>query len=274
MTDDKKGTDKSKALATEQKESAIDKSMELMKIAVEAGADSEKIKALMDMRRELQAEAARRSFHEAKSAFLSAVPVIKKRKNVSFKTNAGTTNYWYAPLEDIVETIKPYLQEFGFSFSWQEKVEMLPPTPGPNNKSTPNAMISVKCVLTHVDGHSEECVMPGMLDSSGGKNPIQMLASSSTYLRRYTLTGVAGIATADEDVDGRVSVVIGGGSVTLDEIQSEGQEDAATLKDEIMAASSWEELHPLWQRVTELPDGAFKESCKAEFLSCKKLFNK
>lgn len=32
----------------------------------------------------------------------------------------------------------------------------------------------------------------------------QALASSNTYLRRYTLTAGLGIATADEDIDGRL----------------------------------------------------------------------
>ena len=44
--------------------------------------------------------------------------------------------------------------------------------------------------------------MPAFADDSGQKSAIQQVASTITYLRRYTLTGVLGIATTDQDLDG------------------------------------------------------------------------
>ena len=247
----------------------IDHTLQLMQIAVSRGATPDEMKALMDMRRELQAEYAMRKFREDKAAFLSTVPMIKKRKTVFFRTSAGTTSYAYAPLEDIVETIKPYLERFGFSYSWAEKVEHLPPVQI-NNKSVPQAMVSVKCILSHKDGHSEECFMQGMLDSSGGKNPIQMLASSSTYLRRYTLTGVTGIATADEDIDGRIQTEVTG-SATLEGILSEGEEEADVLSDELVASSTLEELNIAGAKIKDMPEGTSKERLKKEYYAARKL---
>ena len=52
---------------------------------------------------------------------------------------------------------------------------------------------------------SEACSMPGTPDMSGNKNALQQAASAVTYLRRYTLTGALGIATADTDIDGRMA---------------------------------------------------------------------
>lgn len=248
----------------------IDHTLQLMQIAVERGASPEEMKALMDMRRELQAEYAMQKFRQSKAAFLSALPMIKKRKQVSFRTSAGVTSYWYAPLEDIVETIKPYLERFGFSYSWVETVEHLPPIPQNGKPPIPQAMIAVKCILSHMDGHSEECYMQGMLDSSGGKNPIQMLASSSTYLRRYTLTGVTGIATADEDVDGRINVDIAGSS-TLEGILSADEEEADALSDSIVAASNLEELNNVAAGIKDMPEGTRKEQLKKDYYTARKL---
>lgn len=247
----------------------IDHTLQLMQIAVSRGATPDEMKALMDMRRELQAEFSMRKFRESKAAFLSSIPMIKKKKMVFFKTSAGTTSYNYAPLEDIVETIKPFLERFGFSYSWAEKVEHLPPIVI-NNKPIPQAMVSVKCILSHMDGHSEECHMQGMLDSSGGKNPIQMLASSSTYLRRYTLTGVTGIATADADIDGRIFSDINA-SATLDSILSEGEEEANNLSDLIVAASTLEELNQAGAQIKDMPEGANKERLKKEYYQARKI---
>jgi hypothetical protein len=44
--------------------------------------------------------------------------------------------------------------------------------------------------------------MSAPADKSGGKNDIQAMASTVTYLRRYTLTGALGITTGNDDNDG------------------------------------------------------------------------
>lgn len=236
--------------------------LKLMEIAVQRGASSEEINALMAMRRELQAEYAASRFIEAKSRFLSALPIIKKLKmaKITPKNGGPAYVYWYAGLEDIVETIKPYLEPNGLAFKWREEI-----TPFENT-----AKVTVTCTLTHRDGHSDECQMSGMLDQSGGKNPIQMLASTSTYLRRYTLTGVAGIATADQDIDGRLPETING-SATLDAILTEGSEEADLISDEMMAANNIQELNLAGAKIKEFPDGAFKQRLQKEYFDIRKM---
>ena len=63
-------------------------------------------------------------------------------------------------------------------------------------------MMTVVCIVTHEDGHEERTQMSGLPDQSGKKNPIQQIASTVSYLRRYTLTGALGITVSDEDDDG------------------------------------------------------------------------
>ena len=55
--------------------------------------------------------------------------------------------------------------------------------------------IHVSCIVTHKAGHSETVTMDAAPDNSGKKNSIQQIASSVTYLQRYTLLAIAGLAT-------------------------------------------------------------------------------
>lgn len=239
----------------------VDQTMHLMQISIERGASPEEITALMELRRELQEEYTERQFHKSKSRFLTALPIIKKRKEAKIAPKNGGVPYvyHYASLEDIVETIKPYLELHGFSYRWVELV-------------TPEGMINVTCILTHTEGHQEMCSMTGMLDQSGGKNAIQMLGSTSTYLRRYTLTGVMGIATADEDIDGRLPELIT--SNTLTNILNEGEKEAAEIMDHIAAAKNLEQLKDVGNMIKDMTDGPFKETCKIDYFGALKRFQK
>ena len=40
-------------------------------------------------------------------------------------------------------------------------------------------------------------------DDSGGKNPIQSIGSTITYLERYTILALTGLATKEQDDDGK-----------------------------------------------------------------------
>ena len=54
-------------------------------------------------------------------------------------------------------------------------------------------------------GHSEAVSIAGPLDDSGQKNGIQQIGSTITYLERYTLMAIMGLAAHDQDDDGIAS---------------------------------------------------------------------
>jgi hypothetical protein len=62
--------------------------------------------------------------------------------------------------------------------------------------------IAVTCKITHILGHSEKTTLKAGGDDSGGKNKIQAIGSTVTYLSRYTLLSLVGLATAEMDDDG------------------------------------------------------------------------
>jgi len=154
---------------------------QLLQIAVENGADVDKLGKLMDMQERWNAAQAKTDFYQSFSGFQSEVPAITKKKSGH--------NIKYAPLSDIVEQIKPYLQKHGLTYRFEQDH---------------SEGIEVTCIVTHVSGHSERATMKAAADTSGSKNSVQAIASTVTYLSRYTLTSALGITTADEDMDGRL----------------------------------------------------------------------
>lgn len=167
--------------------------MDLMKLAVRSEGGVEKLEKITAMHERYEKNAARKTFFDAMTQFQRSVSVIEKKGLASFdhKEGGGTTSYSYAKIEDIAAAIKKPLSDNGLSYRFEQSTE----------QSSSGLFVTVTCILTHRDGHFEQAQMSGYQDASGKKNPIQQLASTVSYLRRYTLTGVAGLTVAEEDND-------------------------------------------------------------------------
>lgn len=159
---------------------------ELLALAVDKDIDIEKLSRLMQMKKEWDADQARRAFFEAMTKFQSEVPDLRKSKSVAFKE----VKYNYAPLSDITRQIKDTCRDCGLSYRWEIQ----------DTKEE----IKVTCLITHIDGHTEQTTMTASPDDSGSKNKIQARGSSIEYLKRYSLIGALGLSTSDSDVDGVV----------------------------------------------------------------------
>lgn len=162
--------------------------MQLVSIAVQQGADIEKLSKLMDLQERWEASQAKKAFDEAINEFQSRMPVVAKRGNVSYQPRNGgqTTNYDYGRIEDAFKTASPILKETGLSFRFNQQAQQ-------------GGLITVTCIISHKLGHYEENSMSAMPDTSGNKDAIKAMASTVSYLRRYTFTGGLGIIFADED---------------------------------------------------------------------------
>lgn len=162
---------------------------DLLRIAVENNADLDRLEKLMQLQERWEANEARKAFVTAMAAFKREPVEIYKRKQVGYKTNAGEfVGYKHAELSDVTAAIAPAMAKHGLSFDWD-----IHQTAG---------SITVDCVVTHVMGHSKMVTMSGAPDNSGKKNLIQQVASTITYLQRYTLLAATGMSTKDEDDDG------------------------------------------------------------------------
>jgi hypothetical protein len=174
--------------------------MKLMELAVQSDGGVEKLEKLMALQERWEQNNARKAFFDAMAAFQEQMPVIEKRGLASFAHNqgGGMTSYTYAKLEDIAAAIKQPLADNNLSYRFEQATE----------QSSSGPFITVTCIVTHKDGHSESAQMGGYPDTSGKKNAIQQLASTVSYLRRYTLTGALGITVSDEDDDGAAADVL------------------------------------------------------------------
>lgn len=154
--------------------------------SVEKGSDIVTIEKFIHLQREEEDRQAERAFNVSFSRLQGGMPEISKTGRASFKTkNGGTMAYNFDQLSDICNAIRPLLMDTGLSYSWEQKQEQ--------------GMITVKCTLRHGTGSSISNQMSSAPDTSGNKNNIQQIASTISYLQRYTLKALLGISSSDDD---------------------------------------------------------------------------
>jgi hypothetical protein len=159
------------------------------RMATDPQVNPEKLMQLIDVKERWEANEARKAFVEALAAFKSDPPKLLKDRQVSFDTGRGKTEYAHADLGKACQVIGASLGAYGLSHRWEtEQLE--------------GGVIRVTCVLTHKFGHSERVSLQAGADQSGGKNNIQAIGSTVTYLERYTLLAATGIAAEGQDDDG------------------------------------------------------------------------
>ncbi len=163
----------------------------LLEIAITQGADLDRLEKLMDMQLKWEANEARKAYHLAMSEFKKNAPEIAKDKHVSFKTSKGKMEYDHASLYNVTNTINKALADNGLSSGWKTEQG--------------NGVVRVTCIITHKLGHSEQTFLEAAPDQSGMKNSIQAVSSTISYLERYTILALTGLATKDMDDDGRGS---------------------------------------------------------------------
>lgn len=162
--------------------------MQMLQVAMDRGADLDKLQQLMDLQQRWEASEARKAFVSAMTAFKANPPDIIKTKQVEY----GNTKYKHATLADVCAAAIQGLAQHGISHRWDvEQADK----------------ITVTCVLTHELGHSERVSMSALADTSGQKNAIQAIASAVSYLQRYTLMSITGLAARDQDDDGQAAGV-------------------------------------------------------------------
>lgn len=167
--------------------------------AVRPDFDPENLRALIQMKREVEADDAAREFNAAFVRLQSALPRVKRNGSLSYPKNKNDPDgpqkkiASFARWEDIDAAIRPLLEGEGFALSFRTQ-------PRPNE----GGGLIVTCVLMHVAGHSTETSIPVPLDTSGGKNNIQGYGSALSYGKRYTTCAALNIITEGEDEDGKI----------------------------------------------------------------------
>lgn len=152
--------------------------MEMLAKAVQSGAGIEVLEKLMALQERWQSNQARMEFDNAVAEAKREIPVITKNAT-------GHNKMRYANFAAIAKAVDPILGTHGLSYRFRT--------------SQTDKAISVTCVLSHKAGHSEETTLSGPADASGSKNAIQAIGSTLTYLQRYSLVQMLGLAAAEDD---------------------------------------------------------------------------
>jgi len=154
------------------------------RLASDPNVPVEKLERLIAMQERILAHNAKAAFDADFAKMQGELPIVVERG----KGNTGS----YARLEDIVATVRPVLTKFGFSLSHTSE--------WPAEKT-----VKIVGVLGHRDGHEKRSEFLTTADTSGSKNAIQGLGSALSYGRRYTTLDLLGIATCNEDDDGKLA---------------------------------------------------------------------
>lgn len=218
--------------------------------------DIDKMERLIALSRQAAQDRARTAFDAALAEMQPELPVVGRKGKIEFREKDGQGKRTgdiqqstpYALWEDINEAIRPVLQEHGFALSFRTGL-------------APDGKITVTGILSHREGHREETTIALQHDSSGSKNAVQAVGSSTSYGKRYTAIALLNITTRGEDDDGKAA----GDQGTISD------EQAATISRLLMETKSNLDNFLKWVNAPSVPDmkvGRYDEAVK--FLNLKK----
>jgi hypothetical protein len=163
----------------------------LLRHAIDKNLPIEQMERLLTMRREMKAEWARDQYFAALSGFQADCPIIEKKHKVSEKKKSEQeipkTRYTYAALEDLVEPVRPYLEKWGFSYTFKSQQD--------------KDAVTAICHAHHRDGHEEVNSFTAPIDHDAYMSDPQKVAAALTFSCRYAFKGAFGVQTRGEDRD-------------------------------------------------------------------------
>ena len=160
----------------------------IARAAADPNVDIDKLERLLEMQERVLARNARAAYYSALAELQPKLPVIAE--NGAISTDRGkTVQSTYALWEDVNEAIRPMLAEYGFSLTFKV--------------SRTQDQIITTGILSHREGHSEETELSLPTDTSGSKNAVQAVGSSTSYGKRYTAFALLNITSRGEDDDGQ-----------------------------------------------------------------------
>jgi len=207
------------------------------RVALNPAIDIDKMERLLEMQERILARNAKTAYASAFSEMQGELPTIEERGHIVVREKAKDGSRTgdviqdtpYALWEDINDGIKPVLARHGFALSFRPGV-------------TADGRVSVTAILMHRDGHQEEATMILQHDSSGSKNAVQAIGSSTSYGKRYAAGALLNLTSrdgAERDDDGK-------GAVQTVSKQKAREVDAE-MREEISACATVEQMEILWK---------------------------
>lgn len=199
--------------------------------------DIDKMERLLQMREREYARSAKMAFDAALAEMQPELPEIVERGEIKTDKNKAAQST-YAKWEDINAAIKPILARYGFSLSFRV--------------ARTDNQISVTGILTHRQSHAEETTLSLPVDTSGNKNAVQAVGSSTSYGQRYTAKLLLNLTSRGADDDGNAAG--DGGYITEDQAA-----DIQALMEDVGADRGRFLAYIKVGSIAEIPSAQFKK---------------
>jgi hypothetical protein len=217
--------------------------MDMLNRAVSSGASLDMVEKLMTLQDRWEKSQARKAFDNAMADAKAEIPNITKNREVDFTSQKGRTHYRYEDLGEIARVVSPILAKHGLSYRYRTTSQV-------------NEPVTVTCIVSHREGHFEENTLCAGKDDTGGKNAIQQVGSTITYLQRMTLKGALGLAVSNDDDGKAASVPV----ETVTQKQADDLRDLIELHGKDRAAFlKWAKV----ERIEEIAAAAYDSCVKA-----------
>lgn len=151
--------------------------------------DTEKMRAIIDMKREEEDRDAKRAFNRAFVAAKKEIkPIVRNKRNDQTSSN-------YADAMAVADVVDPIIEKHGLALTYGTE---------PCDREGYYRMV---CDLLHEDGHEKRYEADIPIDKAGikgtvNKTPTHAFGSSMTYGKRYIKMMIFDIATKDDDGNG------------------------------------------------------------------------
>jgi len=162
---------------------------DLLRLAVESGADVDKLEKLMALQERWQAGQARKAYDTAMAEFQANMPSVIKTRVVTNKS--GQEMYKHANTDDITSAIRKPEHENGFSHRF-------------DFKPIESGGCITTCIVRHAEGHEERTTVTIPSTTGMNTNAAQNRGIEMQYGAKYALCGAYGITLGDEDTDANV----------------------------------------------------------------------
>lgn len=165
------------------------------RMATNKEVDTSKLAQIREFGEAILADQRRTAFDAALAEMQGDLPVITQRGMIEIRAKGATGERdgkvmqatKYAKWEDINEAIKPVLKKHGFGLRFKTGL-------------APDGRVMVTGILSG-HGHREESEFVLPHDSTGSKNAVQAIGSSTAYGKRYAASALLNITSRGEDDD-------------------------------------------------------------------------
>ena len=210
----------------------------IAQMASDPACDPAKLRELLAVRRDWEADEARKAFNAAVGEFQRKCPVVGKLDSADGKH--------YAKLDRIWRAIRPTMEACGLSVTWE------------STTIQPGEICYLRGHLRHSAGHAEpleyQLPIPKAITTREGRtvqNAAQVMGAATTYAKRYATCAALGVQTG-EDTDACVDQ----GSVVTDLQLAQLERWCTDTKTQPATICTWAGV----QRLIDFPASKFQEA--------------